>query len=155
MPAETEENLDSVIADLIDEEEDENVEQNSAPLSSEQMQVPSDVTVSGPAVELTERAAEQVRKIREDEGLDDDLYLRVAVEGGGCSGLSYKLGFDYKSNDDEVVVSQGVTLIVDHKHMMYLKGISIDYPDGLDARGFTFNNPNASETCGCGSSFAT
>ncbi len=104
---------------------------------------------------LTKRAAEQVRSIREKENLDDDLHLRVAVEGGGCSGLSYKLGFDHQSDDDEVIVSNEVKIIVDPKHLMYLKGISVDYPDGLDARGFTFDNPNASETCGCGSSFAT
>lgn len=155
MAAETEENLDDVISDLIDEEEeDESVDQNSAsPL--EQMQAPDDVEFNGPPVQLTERAADQVRKIRADEELDDDLCLRVAVEGGGCSGLSYKLGFDYKSDEDEIIVSRGIEIIVAPKHMMYLKGISVDYPDGLDARGFTFDNPNASETCGCGSSFAT
>ncbi|NIT61388.1 MAG: iron-sulfur cluster assembly accessory protein [Aliifodinibius sp.] len=119
------------------------------------MQASAEVEFSGPAVQLTERAADQVRHIREDEDLDEGLCLRVAVEGGGCSGLSYKLGFDYESEEDEVIISQGIKIIVDPKHMMYLKGISVDYPDGLDARGFTFDNPNASETCGCGSSFAT
>lgn len=155
MPAETEENLDDVISDLVDgDEEESSSEQNTAsPL--EQMQAPDDVEFSGPPVQLTERAADQVRKIRSDESLDEDLRLRVAVEGGGCSGLSYKLGFDYKSEEDEVIISHGIEIIVAQKHMMYLKGISVDYPDGLDARGFTFDNPNATETCGCGSSFAT
>lgn len=154
MPAEPEDNLDSVIADLVDDDEDESTQQNgTSPL--EEMQASADVEFSGPAVQLTERAADQVRHIREDEDLADDLCLRVAVEGGGCSGLSYKLGFDYESEEDKVIISQGVKIIVDPKHMMYLKGISVDYPDGLDARGFTFDNPNASETCGCGSSFAT
>jgi len=153
MTAEPEENLDDVIADLVDEDEDSTDQNGESPL--EQMQAPDDVEFSGPPVALTERAAEQVRKIRSEESLEDDLLLRVAVEGGGCSGLSYKLGFDHKSDDDEVLVSQGVEIIVDPKHMMYLKGIEVDYPDGLDARGFTFDNPNASETCGCGSSFAT
>jgi iron-sulfur cluster assembly protein len=154
MPAETEENLDSVISDLIDEdEEDQQQQQAGSPL--EEMQASADVEFSGPAVSLTERAADQVRSIRKKENLDDDLHLRVAVEGGGCSGLSYKLGFDHQSDDDEVIVSNGIKIIVDPKHLMYLKGISVDYPDGLDARGFTFDNPNASETCGCGSSFAT
>lgn len=149
-----EENLDDVISDLVDEDDGDSVEQNgSSPL--EQMEAPGDVEFSGPPVELTKRAAEQVRKIRSQEDLEDDLCLRVAVEGGGCSGLSYKLGFDHKSEDDEVLVSHGIEIIVDPKHMMYLKGIAVDYPDGLDARGFTFDNPNASETCGCGSSFAT
>lgn len=154
MPAETEDNLDSVIADLVDDEdENESAEQNGSPL--EEMQASAEVEFSGPAVQLTERAAEQIHRIREDEDLDEDIFLRVAVEGGGCSGLSYKLGFDYESEEDEVIISQGIKIIVDPKHMMYLKGISVDYPDGLDARGFTFDNPNASETCGCGSSFAT
>ena len=153
MPAE-EENLDSVISDLIDNDaEESSQEQAASPL--EQMDTPEDISFDGPPVQLTERAAQQVRKIRSDEDLEDELRLRVAVEGGGCSGLSYKLGFDYKSDDDEVLVSQGVEIVVAPKHMMYLKGIAIDYPDGLDARGFTFDNPNASETCGCGSSFAT
>lgn len=152
MPSEPEENLDDVIADLVDDADD-GQQGNGSPL--EQMQAPDDIEFSGPAVQLTERAAEQIRNIRSDEDLAEDLLLRVAVEGGGCSGLSYKLGFDYKSDEDEVIVSQGIEIIVDPKHMMYLKGISVDYPDGLDARGFTFDNPNASETCGCGSSFAT
>lgn len=153
MPADQEENLDDVIADLVDEDEDDAQQENGSPLS--EMEAPEDVEFSGPPVQLTERAADQVHRIRSDEDLAEDLCLRVAVEGGGCSGLSYKLGFDYKSDEDEVIVSQGIEIIVDPKHMMYLKGISVDYPDGLDARGFTFDNPNASETCGCGSSFAT
>lgn len=154
MPAEPEENLDSVIADLVDGDEDQNAEKNGmSPF--EEMQASADMEFSGPAVSLTERAADQVRSIRKKEDLDEDLCLRVAVEGGGCSGLSYKLGFDHQSDEDEVIVSNGVKIIVDPKHLMYLKGISVDYPDGLDARGFTFDNPNASETCGCGSSFAT
>lgn len=155
MPAEQEENLDDVISDLVDDDEQEVAEQEGGPSPLEEMQAPEDVEFSGPPVQLTERAADQVRKIRSDESLDDELCLRVAVEGGGCSGLSYKLGFDYKSDEDEVIVSKGIEIVVAPKHMMYLKGISIDYPDGLDARGFTFDNPNASETCGCGSSFAT
>ena len=154
MPAEPEDNLDSVIADLVDDDE-ENQKQHQATSPLEEMQASQDVEFSGPPVQLTERAADQVRRIRKDEDLDEELFLRVAVEGGGCSGLSYKLGFDYESDEDEVIVSQGIKVVVDTKHMMYLKGISVDYPDGLDARGFTFDNPNASETCGCGSSFAT
>ncbi|SMO34995.1 HesB/IscA family protein [Fodinibius sediminis] len=151
MAAETDENLDNVISDLIDGDDEEEASQGS-PLAD--IEAP-DIDFSGPAVSLTERAARQIQKIRADEELDEELYLRVAVEGGGCSGLSYKLGFDHKSGEDEVIVSQGIEIIVDSRHMMYLKGISVDYPDGLDARGFTFDNPNATETCGCGSSFAT
>lgn len=144
-----EEKLDDVISSLIDADpEDEEVSQG----------LPGLPEVSGEVDEnpitLTDRATKQVRKIKADEGLDDNLYLRVAVEGGGCSGLSYKLGFDIRTDDDNVYESNGLEVIVDPKHIIYLNGITIDYPDGLDARGFTFENPNASEACGCGSSFA-
>ncbi|HET6528290.1 MAG TPA: iron-sulfur cluster assembly accessory protein [Balneolaceae bacterium] len=144
---EPEENLDSVIADLIDDGGEEEPSPGG-------MELP-DVEFSGPPVQLTERAAKQIRRIRSSENLENELRLRVAVEGGGCSGLSYKLGFDYKTDEDEVLVSHDIEILVAPKHLMYLKGISVDYPDGLDARGFTFDNPNATETCGCGSSFAT
>jgi iron-sulfur cluster assembly accessory protein len=140
----SEENLDDVIASLIDDDVQEEVPQVTS----------SQTTYKGDPVMLTERAAKQIRKIKENEGLDENLYLRVAVEGGGCSGLSYKLGFDIKTDEDEIIQSQGMDIIIDPKHLMYLNGIEIDYPDGLDARGFTFDNPNASESCGCGSSFA-
>jgi iron-sulfur cluster assembly protein len=139
-------NLDDVIADLIDDDvQEDNV---------------AEPPKGGPGVkgrgtvELTERAADQVRSIKSKEALDEDLYLRVAVEGGGCSGLSYKLGFDHMTEDDSIVESQGLEIIIDPRHKMYLEGIQIDYPDGLDARGFTFDNPNATESCGCGTSFA-
>jgi iron-sulfur cluster assembly protein len=136
-------NLDDVIASLIDEEPGEDTTTADEPVRQ----------FENPVV-LTERAAKQVRRIKESEDLDENLYLRVAVEGGGCSGLSYKLGFDIRTDEDEIVKSQGLEIVVNPKHMMYLEGIEIDYPDGLDARGFIFNNPNASESCGCGSSFA-
>ncbi|WP_340103429.1 HesB/IscA family protein [Rhodohalobacter sp. 8-1] len=144
-----EENLDDVISSLIDDDGDDTNEANGLPGFPE---------VSGEVDEhpitLTDRAAIQIRKIKENENLDSELYLRVAVEGGGCSGLSYKLGFDIKTDDDDIYESHGLEVIVDPKHIIYLNGITIDYPDGLDARGFTFENPNASEACGCGSSFA-
>ncbi|MDX1637430.1 MAG: iron-sulfur cluster assembly accessory protein [Balneolaceae bacterium] len=153
MPAGQDDDLDAVISDLIDAEDDTG---ESQPEESAFSGIDtSKTTTGGNKVSLTERAVRQVRKIKKGEDLDEDLYLRVAVEGGGCSGLSYKLGFDYKSDDDQLFESNGIEIIVDTKHLMYLEGISIDYPDGLDARGFTFNNPNAEETCGCGSSFAT
>lgn len=138
-----EENLDDVISSLIDDDPGEESRPDPAPAG-----------FSGDPVRLTGRAARQIKKIKENEDLDENLYLRVAVEGGGCSGLSYKLGFDIRTDDDEIVESQGMEIVVDTKHMMYLNGIEIDYPDGLDARGFTFDNPNASESCGCGTSFA-
>jgi len=137
-----EENLDDVISSLIDE----------SPEEEQQQAIPAD-SDADPVI-LTDRAAKQIIKIKEKESLDENLYLRVAVEGGGCSGLSYKLGFDIRTDEDKVVVSNDIEIVIDPKHLMYLNGIEIDYPDGLDARGFTFDNPNASESCGCGSSFA-
>ncbi len=139
------ENLDDVIASLIDEDgEDTAVSEN--PFEKEHL--------TGEPVTLTERAARQVQKIKSEEGMSDDIYLRVAVDGGGCSGLSYKLGLDHRTDEDKVFESFGVEIIVAEKHLMYLEGMQIDYPDGLDARGFTFDNPNATENCGCGTSFA-
>ena len=145
------EKLDDVISQLIDDDKDELKQQSTTEPAQERTVSPGHEK----AVNLTERAARQVGKIRKDENLGEELYLRVAVEGGGCSGLSYKLGFDHKTDDDELIESQGVEMVIDFRHKLYLDGILIDYPDGLDARGFTFDNPNATETCGCGSSFAT
>ncbi len=147
------ENLNSVIADLVDDESNgAAADEPASPF--EGIDVDKNA-ISGPPVGLTERAAKQVKKIMSDHESHEALYLRVAVEGGGCSGLSYKLGLDHKTEEDSVIESQGIDMVVEDKHMIYLKGITIDYPDGLDARGFTFDNPNANETCGCGSSFAT
>ncbi|MEQ8577250.1 MAG: iron-sulfur cluster assembly accessory protein [Balneola sp.] len=137
------ENLDDIISSLIDVDEEE-----TSPNKEEKQEL------TGEPVTLTERASIQVKAIIEKEGLDENLYLRVAVEGGGCSGLSYKLGLDYRTEDDVAFENYGVEVIVASKHLMYLEGIEIDYPDGLDARGFTFDNPNSVEDCGCGTSFS-
>lgn len=147
-----EDNLDDVIASLIDDDPGEETPETGSAEAG--LPMPPPPSADADPVSLTERAARQINSIKGKEDLDENLYLRVAVEGGGCSGLSYKLGFDFRNDEDEVVKSQGLDILVDPKHMMYLNGIQIDYPDGLDARGFTFDNPNASESCGCGSSFA-
>lgn len=139
------ENLDDVIASLIDFEDE-------AAADAAQIHAPAELT--GQPVRLTERAARQVRKIIAEEETDANLYLRVAVDGGGCSGLNYRLGLDHRTQEDHVFESFGMEVIVAPKHLPYLEGMLIDYPDGLDARGFTFENPNATESCGCGSSFA-
>ena len=144
-----EESLDDVISSLIDVEEEEPA--NPQPVTEEDYQKNE---LTGEPVTLTERAAKQVEKIKNEEGLDENLYLRVAVDGGGCSGLSYKLGLDHRTDEDKIFESHGMEIIVAPKHLMYLEGMQIDYPDGLDARGFTFDNPNAVENCGCGTSFA-
>lgn len=144
----TEDNLDDVIASLLDDVDDSAAETNPLDFNF------TNTSPSEDPVILTENAARQIRKIKSQENLGDELYLRVAVEGGGCSGLSYKLGFDNKTDTDRMIESQEIEILIDDNHLIYLNGIVVDYPDGLDARGFTFDNPNASEACGCGSSFA-
>jgi len=103
---------------------------------------------------LTDGAVEQLTKIMEKEELTDQHALRVGVKGGGCSGFSYILGFDEKTEEDEEFVSNGMRVIMNKAHAIYLVGIEIDFLNGLQNRGFTFNNPNASDTCGCGTSFS-
>ncbi|MEX0681634.1 MAG: iron-sulfur cluster assembly accessory protein [Balneolales bacterium] len=105
-------------------------------------------------VNLTKRACRQVKKIIKEEQIPEQHNLRIAIKGGGCSGLSYSLGFDHQTEDDEIFSIEGVNIIVDKRHLLYLSGISIDFYDGLDARGFVFDNPNATSTCGCGTSFS-
>lgn len=105
-------------------------------------------------VGLTGRAVQQIEKIRRDENIPDDNYLRVGVKGGGCSGMSYTLGFDHKTEHDLEYAVGNVKVIVDKRHAIYLEGTAVDFKDGLDARGFIFSNPVATSTCGCGSSFS-
>jgi iron-sulfur cluster assembly protein len=144
-------NLDDVIASLIDDVDEEDNSATPQPITADDYQKNE---LTGEPVLLTERAAKQVKKIKSGENLEEGLYLRVAVDGGGCSGLSYKLGLDHRTEEDKIFESHGVEIIVAPKHLMYVEGMQIDYPDGLDARGFTFDNPNAVENCGCGTSFA-
>ena len=105
-------------------------------------------------ISLTPRALEEVRIILRDKSVPDEYGLRVGVQGGGCSGLSYLLGFDKAKDADETFDLDGVLLIMDKKHAMYVMGMEVDFQDGLNARGFVFNNPQAKSTCGCGSSFS-
>jgi iron-sulfur cluster assembly accessory protein len=107
------------------------------------------------AVALTERAAQEVKKIMEEQKFEPSTVLRVGVAGGGCSGFSYSLGFDQKFDEkaDSKYDCHGVTLVVDKKSALYLDGTTVDFHEGLEKRGFTFDNPNATKSCGCGSSF--
>jgi iron-sulfur cluster assembly accessory protein len=108
-----------------------------------------------PVLTLTPAAVEAVRKVRAKEGLPETHALRVAVVGGGCSGFSYQLDFDGEGRaDDEVIEYDGVRVRVDAQSAQYLRGISIDYVQSLHGGGFKFVNPNATHTCGCGSSFS-
>ena len=105
-------------------------------------------------INLTERALAEVKIIMQDKSVPAEYGLRIGVQGGGCSGMSYLLGFDKKKETDEVYELDGVQLIMDKKHGMYVMGMEVDFQDGLNARGFVFNNPQAKSTCGCGSSFS-
>ncbi len=105
-------------------------------------------------IDLSNRAADAIRKIMQTKDLPDGYGLRVGVRGGGCSGMSYILGFDRLRDEDKAYEVDGIPIYVDKRHGLYLMGTTVDYHDGLNARGFTFENPNATETCGCGSSFA-
>ena len=105
-------------------------------------------------ITLTDSAITQLNRIREDKKLDKDHGLRVGVKGGGCSGFSYILGFDAQSDKDEIFEINGMKVLMDKSHLIYLLGIEIDWLNGLNNRGFTFSNPNAKDTCGCGTSFS-
>ncbi len=107
------------------------------------------------AINLTERAAEEVKKIIGEKKLSETTVLRVGVTGGGCSGFSYALGFDEGVDEtkDNSYEFHGITVAVDRKSALYLDGTTVDFYDGLEKRGFTFDNPNAVKSCGCGSSF--
>jgi iron-sulfur cluster assembly protein len=106
------------------------------------------------AVFLTERAAEEVKTIVKQQELPESIYLRMGVKGGGCSGFSYALDLtEQRSDNDEEWELHGVKVICDPRSHLYLDGTTVDFKDEVMGRGFVFNNPNASGTCGCGSSF--
>jgi iron-sulfur cluster assembly protein len=106
-------------------------------------------------IKITESAKAQVAKLIADEGHPEHAFVRVGVDGGGCSGLMYKLEFDTEMKDgDQTFEDNGVTVVVDRKSFLYLVGTELEYTGGLNGKGFVFNNPNASRTCGCGESFS-
>lgn len=112
-----------------------------------------DILVESP-VSLTPTAYKELVKIRTEKNIPDDYGLRIGVKGGGCSGLSYVLGFDVKNEQDNIYHIDDLTIFMEKTHGMYLVGMEIDFVDGLNNRGFSFNNPNATKTCGCGTSFS-
>ena len=111
-------------------------------------------TATKPKIYITEKAATQVKKLSSTES-GAEAGLRVAVQGGGCSGLTYKLSFELDEHQgDNVFQEHGVKLLVDGKSLLFLIGTELDFSDGLNGKGFTFANPNAKATCGCGTSFS-
>ncbi|MGE5518627.1 MAG: HesB/IscA family protein [Candidatus Dadabacteria bacterium] len=107
------------------------------------------------AIHVTETAKRQIVKLMEEAGYTNDYFLRVSVVGGGCSGLSYKLDFDNQLKPvDQVFEDNGVKVVTDLKSFLYLVNMTLDFSEGLNGKGFQFQNPNASRTCGCGESFS-
>jgi len=106
-------------------------------------------------INFTEGAIKEIKHLLYDKEVPENHGLRIGVEGGGCSGLSYILGFDEKKELDEEFKYEGIKILMNRAHGMYLLGMEVDFLNGLNNRGFVFNNPNASSTCGCGTSFST
>tara|TARA_B100001758_G_C17828837_1_gene313192 strand:+ start:178 stop:501 length:324 start_codon:yes stop_codon:yes gene_type:complete len=105
-------------------------------------------------ITISESAKKRLLELLKSENEQKD-FVRVGVESGGCSGLSYKLDFDNKKNtEDEVIENNGITLLINKKSVLYLVGTTLEFSDGLNGKGFVFNNPNANRTCGCGESFS-
>ncbi|VVA90847.1 unnamed protein product [Arabis nemorensis] len=108
-----------------------------------------------PAILLTDKALKHLSKMRSERG--EDLCLRIGVKQGGCSGMSYTMDFENRANarpDDSTIEYEGFTIVCDPKSMLFLFGMQLDYSDALIGGGFNFSNPNATQTCGCGKSFA-
>jgi iron-sulfur cluster assembly protein len=106
-------------------------------------------------ITVTEKAKERIALLKQEENRSAEHNIRVSVKGGGCSGLMYDLGFDDTINPaDQVFEDKGIKILVDKKSLLYLLGMTLDFTDGLNGKGFQFINPNASRTCGCGESFA-
>lgn len=110
-------------------------------------------TINKTPVTLSPSAINEIKRLMNEEGFDSEKYLRIGVKGGGCSGMSYVLGFETKTDKDEVFEINGVSCIINPSHLIYLSNMEINWEGGLNSRGFTFSNPNASTSCGCGSSF--
>jgi len=110
--------------------------------------------ISTAPVSFSVGAVQELNRLMHETDFDTSKKLRVGVKGGGCSGLSYVLGFDDMQEGDIEFDIEGIPCIMNKNHELYLYGMQIDWQEGLNSRGFTFRNPNASTTCGCGSSFA-
>ncbi|HTF31948.1 MAG TPA: iron-sulfur cluster assembly accessory protein [Flavitalea sp.] len=112
-----------------------------------------EMTATSP-LSFTSKAIAEIEGLMTAPGFDTTKLLRVGVKGGGCSGMTYILGFDHQQENDDIHETDGFRFLLNRSHSIYLLGMEIDWQDGLNARGFSFSNPNASKTCGCGTSFA-
>jgi len=114
----------------------------------------TETTTTVQPIKLTSGALTQLKRIMSEQQVPEGYGLRVGVKGGGCSGFSYILGFDVLKEKDQQFEIEGLPVYMEKAHSLYLLGMEIDWVDGLENRGFTFNNPNATESCGCGTSFS-
>jgi iron-sulfur cluster assembly protein len=106
-------------------------------------------------IQVTEAAAKKIALLKQEDGANESSFLRVRVKRGGCSGFSYKMEFDSVSTEKDKTFDQsGVKVVVDDQSLLYLIGMTLDFEGGLNGKGFIFQNPNATKSCGCGSSFA-
>ena len=106
-------------------------------------------------IHVTEAAAKKVRNFAEKQGLGDEFGIKVAVKGGGCSGLMYTLSIEKEATpEDKIIEDQGIQIFVPKRSYVFLAGTVLDFSDGLNGKGFVFANPNAKSTCGCGNSFS-
>lgn len=110
-------------------------------------------TINKTPITFTSGAVAEIKRLRAGNDIDAEKYLRIGVKGGGCSGMSYLLDFDIKTDKDEYFEIDGIPCIINPSHAIYLTGMEINFEGGLNARGFTYTNPNVSTTCGCGTSF--
>lgn len=114
----------------------------------------SNPTDASSTITISEKAIKQIKQIMSENNIPGNYALRISVKGGGCSGFTYNLGFDGDEKDgDTFFQNQDLNIVVDGKSLFYLMGTQLDFSDGLNGRGFIFNNPNAAKTCGCGESF--
>ncbi len=107
-----------------------------------------------PPIKVTDTALMELRAIMSKQDIPENHGLRIGVKGGGCSGFSYILGFDMEKEKDDIYYIDDLKVLIEKAHGLYLAGMEIDWVEGLNNRGFSFNNPNATDTCGCGSSFS-
>ncbi len=107
-------------------------------------------------ISISDKAMDEIKRLyqSEQENSQPKAGLRLGVKGGGCSGMSYRIEFDEKLDNDYVVDAEGINVFIDPKSAIYLKGLTVDYQGGLEGKGFVFINPNATNTCGCGESFS-
>lgn len=113
----------------------------------------TETTIQKP-VRLTPSAVNEVKRLMAEDGFDKETFLRIGAKGGGCSGLSYVLAFEKKTDKDVIYDIDGIECIINPAHLIYLSDMEVNWEGGLNSRGFTFENPNATDSCGCGSSFA-